>query len=70
MLEISEFNAADYLEDTEDVAAFLDAAYERDGATGLSRALATVSRSQGMEAVADEPISSGDVVTAAEVYAS
>lgn len=53
MLEISEFNAADYLEDAEDVTAFLNAAYEQGGTAGLSRALATVARSQGMTEVAD-----------------
>ena len=60
MLEISEFNAADYLEDAEDVTAFLDAACEQGGTESLFRALGTLAQSQEMT----ETMPSGDLVTA------
>lgn len=53
-MEFNEFDAADYTDDAEDVAAFLNAALEMGGTGALPRALGTIARSKGMTAVAEK----------------
>lgn len=48
------FDAAEYLETAEDIAAYLGAAAEHGDAQDISRALGTVARSRGMSALARE----------------
>ena len=52
MLEVKKFDAAEVIEDAEDVVAFLNAAVEDGGISELPRALGTVARSKGMSDVA------------------
>lgn len=50
----SKFNAADYLESPEDIAAYLDAALEENDPKLLAAALGDISRSKGMTMISKE----------------
>ena len=52
MLEVREFDAANYINDPLDAAEFLNAAIEEGGLAELPRALGTVARALGMTDIA------------------
>ena len=52
-LDTRPFDAVELIESAEDVAAFLEAAFEDGDVAHISRALGVVARSQGMSALAE-----------------
>jgi len=52
-LETTRFDAAELIETPEDVAYFLESAFEDNDAAGIARALGIVARSAGMTKIAD-----------------
>ena len=53
-IKLSAFNAADYLESPEALAAYLSDAFATNDARQISQALGTAARSKGMSAVAKD----------------
>lgn len=53
-LKTTKFDAAEYLETADDVAHFLESAFEDNDPAGIAHALGIVARSHGMTDVADK----------------
>ncbi|MFD0740250.1 addiction module antidote protein [Lysobacter koreensis] len=53
-IKTSKFDAADYLTSPADIEAYLEAALEENDPAFFQKALGTVARAQGMQAVADK----------------
>jgi probable addiction module antidote protein len=56
MIKVSKFDAADYLDDEETIAAYLSEALETGDSDYISHALNTVARAKGMTDVAKEAL--------------
>jgi probable addiction module antidote protein len=54
MAKVSKFDAAEYLNDPEDIAIYLAEAFETGDASFITHALGTVARAKGMAKIAEE----------------
>jgi probable addiction module antidote protein len=54
MVKLTEYDAAQYLSSTEDIAAYLTEAFETDDEAYITIAIGTVARAKGMAAIAEK----------------